>query len=57
MQAAHRLPARRREVLVLRASGGEVLVTGAQRTGGAGILKNGHYSPIPWSSKIFDAAW
>ena len=40
------------------ASGSQVLISGPQDTGGgAGVLKGGRYTPIPWSSKIFAAAW
>ena len=40
------------------ASGSQVLISGPQDTGGgAGVLRGGRYTPIPWSSKIFAAAW
>jgi hypothetical protein len=38
-------------------TGDTLLISGAQKGGGAGVLKNGRYTPIPWSSKIFAAAW
>jgi hypothetical protein len=38
-------------------TGGTLLISGAQHGGGAGVLKDGQYAPIPWSSKIFAAAW
>jgi hypothetical protein len=40
------------------ASGSQLLISGPHDTGGgAGVLKGGRYTPIPWSSKIFAAAW
>jgi hypothetical protein len=40
------------------ASGSQVLISGPHDTGGgAGVLRGGRYTPIPWSSKIFAAAW
>ena len=38
-------------------TGATLLISGAQKGGGAGVLKDGRYTPIPWSSKIFAAAW
>ncbi len=38
-------------------TGDALLISGAQNGGGAGVLNNGRYTPIPWSSKIFAAAW
>jgi hypothetical protein len=38
-------------------TGDTLLISGAQKDGAAGVLKNGRYTPIPWSSKIFAAAW
>jgi hypothetical protein len=38
-------------------SGRALLISGAQKGGGAGVLKDGRYTPIPWSSEIFAAAW
>jgi hypothetical protein len=38
-------------------TGGTLLISGAQHGGGAGVLKDGRYTPIPWSNKIFAAAW
>jgi len=38
-------------------TGATLLISGAQHGGGAGVLKNGRYTPIPWSSQIFAAAW
>ena len=40
------------------ASGSQVLISGPHDTGGgAGVLRGGRYTPIPWSSQIFAAAW
>ena len=40
------------------ASGSQLLISGPHDTGGgAGVLKGGRYTPIPWSSQIFAAAW
>jgi WD40 repeat protein len=38
-------------------TGNTLLISAAQHGGGAGVLKGGRYTPIPWSSKIFAAAW
>jgi hypothetical protein len=38
-------------------TGATLLISGAQHGGGAGVLNNGRYTPIPWSSQIFAAAW
>lgn len=38
-------------------TGDTLLISGAEKGGGAGVLKNGQYTPIPWSSHIFAAAW
>jgi hypothetical protein len=38
-------------------TGSKLLISGAQKGGGAGVLKNGRYTPVPWFSKIFAAAW
>jgi hypothetical protein len=38
-------------------TGDALLISGAQNGGGAGVLKNRRYTPIPWTSKIFAAAW
>ena len=38
-------------------TGGTLLISGAQKGGGAGVLQDGRYTPIPWSSQIFAAAW
>jgi Tol biopolymer transport system component len=38
-------------------TGNTLLISSAQNGGGAGVLKNGRYTLIPWSSKIFAAAW
>jgi len=38
-------------------SGSELVVSGAEPGDGAGVVRNGHYTPIPWSAQIFAAAW
>jgi hypothetical protein len=46
------------QILWTSTSGSQVLISGPHDTGGgAGVLKGGRYRPIPWSSKIFAAAW
>jgi hypothetical protein len=46
------------QILWTNASGRRLLISGPHDTGGgAGVLKGGRYTPIPWSSKIFAAAW
>lgn len=46
------------EIQWTNASGSQLLISGPHDTGGgAGVLQGGRYTPIPWSSKIFAAAW
>lgn len=45
------------QVLWTSSSGRVLLISGSRKGGGAGILRDGRYTPIPWSNEIFAAAW
>jgi hypothetical protein len=45
------------QVLWTSPNGSTILVTGFKGIRSAGLLHNGHYTPIPWSQLNFTAAW
>jgi hypothetical protein len=45
------------QVLWTSSDGGTILVTGFNGVHTAGLLHDGHYSPIPWSPLTLSAAW
>jgi hypothetical protein len=45
------------QVLWTSPDGSTILVTGARGQISAGLLHGGHYTPIPWSPLLQDAAW
>jgi hypothetical protein len=45
------------QVLWTSPTGGTILVTGFRGNNSAGVLHDGHYTPIPWSQLILSAAW
>jgi hypothetical protein len=45
------------QVLWTSPNGGTILVTGFRGNNSAGVLHDGHYTPIPWSQLILSAAW
>jgi hypothetical protein len=45
------------QVLWTSSDGGTILVTGFNGIHAAGLLHDGHYTPIPWSPLTLSAAW
>ena len=45
------------QVLWTSPDGSTILVTGFKDLHSAGLLHNGHYTPIPWSPLTISAAW
>jgi hypothetical protein len=45
------------QVMYVSPDGGTLVVSGARRGSTAGILRDGRYTPLPWSKDIATAAW